>query len=843
MEQNYIEEDEIDLGELLRKLRHNALRIFLIIFIVVSATIIYLYFSKNIYSSNVTISLDNQEESKMGLILPQQLLGGTNADERLQLAKVTLKSKKFIGMIIDKVKKDRVFFIRKNFKKNEVSEFSDLKVDIFYKDTKLYGEFFEIIPKTDNQFLLKIDSIKYSELHNYNRQIKNKWFTLRVVKSAGINPFLESYEETIYRYISKFVSTFPQLKTFFNWIDNRAYIFKSYNRSQQENLIIDNMTVSTLSDTILKIVYTDSMPKRTQEIVQTIAENYIDYNLNLKTAELENTLTFLNKQLKNVKKNLKNKGEKLKNYQQENSTMTAMNSSAGLLTAIENKSELVKKISLQLQELNSFRGSLEGGVLSTVSLVSSGIDTSSIQSLMERYRMNDEQIRALRFQQNDIRKSVTSNGQIASLINELKRAEALLQDLRNNFTDEHPQVIEAHAIVSNIENKIHATLVTNLEKLQRDKAIAKSTILSNMLMAQENLDNKLRLLESDVREKKALLQELPAKNMVNKGLQRNFTLSEDIYTFLLQKKIELQISKASIIANTKVIENAQVPVSPIKPKKMMILLVSLVLGLILGIVYALLKEFLDTTIRSIGDIEKLTDVPIYGTLPLKTNKRFFQEALRNVRTNLQFVLSSNKNCTTILISSTVSGEGKTTITAGLGDILSQANKKVLLMDLDLRKPRLHKELKQRNKVGISNFLSGNIEYEELIVEVNENLHLMSAGVIPPNPSELLMSEKLEQLIAVLENEYDYILFDTPPIGSVTDANMILKHSDIVLLAVRANEAEKVYITHFNRMIQEKDIKSSGIILNGVKLYKNKAYGYGYGYGYGYDYAYGDKKGA
>lgn len=831
MEKSDIEEDEIDLGELFRKLKQNRFRIFFTTLLVVLTAAIYLYFTPLIYSSSVTISLDNQESSKLGMILPPNLLGNTKDDERLQLAKVTLQSKKFIGTIIDKVKTDRDYFIQKNFKKNEVSKFSNLKIDITYIDKNLYEKFFEIIPQNSKEFLLKIDAIKYSKVHKYNKRIKNQWFKLRVVKSKGENPFIESYEEEI----NKYLADFPKLKSWFKWLDRRAYFFKSYDRSRQADLIREKITVSTLSDTILKIVYSDTMPKQAQKVVQEIAETYIKYNLKIKTSEMEQTLYFLDGQIIDVKQNLKTKGEKLKDYQQENSTMAAMKSSDGLLEQVENKTELAKKINLQLQEIQSFRGSLEDGVLSTVSLVSSGIDTSSIQSLMERYRLNDEEIRALHFQQNDISKSVTSNVQISILINELKKAELILQDLRNNFTEEHPQVIEEKNNLFAIESQIHETIVANLDKLQRDKAVAKSTILSNMLMVQDNLENKLSLLESDIRQKKELIQSLPAKKMINQGLQRNFTLSEDIYTFLLQKKIEIEISKSAMIANTKVLEDAHIAKYPDKPNKKLILMVAFILGLILGIAFALIKEFFDTTIRSVADIEKLTDVPVYGVVPLNNNKRFFTEALRHIRTNLQFVLSNNKKCTTLLISSTVAGEGKTTIVSGLGDVLSKANKKVLLIDFDLRKPRLHKELKQRNKIGVSNFLSSDIEYEELIVEVNKNLHFMSAGRIPPNPSELLMSEKLEPLITLLEKKYDYILFDTAPIGSVTDANMLLKHSDIVLLIVKANEAEKTYLTHFNKIIQEKNIKSSGIIFNSVKLYKNKKYGYGYGYGYSYGY--------
>ncbi len=823
-----IEEDEIDIRQLIETLKRNRLRIFIITLFTILLSGIYLYLSQAIYSSNVTIALDSQENSQLKTILPGQFLADGQNDERLQLAKVTLKSKKFIDTILDKLDTSRLYFIQKNFKKNEVEKFPNLKIDVNIKDEILDGAFFEIIPQGNGKFLLKIEEIEYRALHRYNDEIKNEKFSLRVIKTEGLDPFVDSFEEILHSYIGEFSAL----------VDKRAYLFQTFSRNKQEDIIIGNMEVSTLSDNILNIVYQDTLPTRTKRVVQEIAKSYIEYNLANKTAELEQTLEFLDKQIIDVKSNLKRKGEKLKQYQQKNSTVTAMESGSTLLDSVEEKKELVEKIKFQIQELTAFRTSLQSGMLSTVSLVSSGIDTSSIQSLMETYRKNDEEVRTLRFQQSDITKSIGSNIQINSLINELKQEESVLQDLRNNFTDMHPQVIEEQNKISDIESKIHATLIANLDKLQRDKAIAKSTILNNMLMVQHNLENKLRRFKSDIREKKALLQSLPAKNMVNQDLQRNFTVSEDIYTFLLQKKIEVQISKASIIANTKILEDAEVAKFPIKPKKKMILLVSLILGVILGLIYIFLREFLDTKVRSVHDVESLTSIPLYGTLPLNNNERFFKEALRNIRTNLQFVLSADKHCTHILISSTVAGEGKTTITKGLAEIIAQADKRVLVLDLDLRKPRLHKELKHSNKIGMSNYLASDIEMKSIVQKINDNLDFISAGSIPPNPSELLMSKKLDEIIMNLAREYDYLLFDTAPIGSVTDANMLLKHTDILLLTVRANEAEKIYLENFNKMIKDKNIKSAGIILNGLKLYKSKGYGYSYGYGYGYDYGYG-----
>jgi len=824
MGRDKIEEDEIDLRELFSTIRDNIGTVFFITLLTLSIAGIYLYFSKPIYSSSVTIALDNQEQGKLKNILPGELFFDGKSEERLQLAKVTLQSKKFITTIIDKMGVNRELFIKSNFKKTEVSEFSDIEIDIKYKDPNLYlyQVFFQIIPLNKQEFLLEINNeITYSQVHKYNKKIENELFTLRVIKTNGENPFKESIENKIINFFD-----YPALSYFIK----PRYYFRIFDKDSQVDIIIKNMSVSDLSDNILKIVYQDNIPSQTKEVVEEIAKSYIKYNLANKTSELEQTLEFLDKQIIDIKSNLKSRGDELTEYQQR-SGIAVISTGENILETLEEKKELINKISLQIQEINKFRASLEGGVLSTVSLINAGIDTFSIQPLMESYRTGSEKIEELLFQQNSIGKSVTSNVQINTLIGELKEKELSIQGLLTNFTYEHPQVIEEQSELDNLRNKIHATIIINIKRLQKSRAVAKSTILSNMSMVENNLRNKSRLLKSSIQEKKALLQALPEKHMVNENLKRKFSLSGDIYTFLLQKKIEVQISKASTTANTKVLENAYLAKLPIKPNKKLILIVALIIGFILGIFYIFIRAFLDTKIRNANDIKNLTSIPLYGTLPLNKSERFFKEALRNIRTNLQFVIPEDKKCINILISSTVAGEGKTTITAGLSKIISQADKKVLVMDLDLRKPKLYKELKRSNKIGMSNYLTNSIEAENIIQSVGKKLDFFPAGAVPPNPSELLMSRKFNQTIKELEKIYDYILFDSAPIGSVTDANMILKHTDILLLAVRANVAEKVYLENFNRIVKEKNIKSSGIILNGVKLFKSKGYGYGYGYGY------------
>jgi capsular exopolysaccharide synthesis family protein len=832
---NNYEEDEIDLRELFSIIRNNLGKLIFITLLVVVLASIYLYFAKPIYSSSVTIALDNQAENKLKNILPNDMFLDTKTKERLQLAKVTIQSKKFIKTIIDKVNIDKEYFLKTNFRKNEVNKFTDIKLNIKCKDDNLYGQFFEIIPINNNKFKLKIDinteefKFNYNKICKYNKKIDNKYFSLKVIKLNKKSPFIDSLE-------SKIINLFHD-KTITDLIEPRYY-FRVFSKKSQIDTIVENMSVSDLSDSILKIEYRDNMPIQTKEVVEEIAKSYIEYTLENRTSELEQTLEFLDKQIIDIQSNLKRRGSELKKYQQKSGS-AIISIEEDILKTLEKKKELIDKIVLQIQEIKRFKSNLTNGIVSTVSLMSMGIDTTSIQSLIEGYRKDGQEIEALKFQEQNIGKAVTKNKQINMLIDELKNKELYIQELLLNFTYEHPQVIEAKTEIDNLKNKIHATIMANIQKLEKSRIIARSTILNNVNMVENNLNNRLRLLKSNIREKKALLQSIPEKHMINENLKRKFALSAEIYTFLLQKKIEVEISKASVIANTKILEDAYIAEKPIKPKKKLILVISLIVGFILGVFYIFIKEFFDTKIRSVKDVEKLTDIPLYGILPLNNNERFFKEALRNIRTNLQFVIADNKECINILISSTVAGEGKTTITAGLAEVISQADKKVLVMDLDLRKPRLYKELKRSNKIGMSNYLTKNYELHDVIQTINENLDFLPAGSIPPNPSELFMNKRFDKTIKELEERYDYIIFDSAPIGTVTDSSLILKYSDILLLIVKVNMTENLFLENFNKMIKEKSIKSSGIVLNGVKLFKNK--NYGYGYGYGYDYGYGYKK--
>ena len=820
----HIEEDDLDLKRITVYIKRYFKMILFITFITTSLTGVYVYFLQSLYSSSVILSFSNQKMSKLSSIIPEELSSLTKKKSELETIKLTIKTRKFINSVIKDLKLEEQYFIQKpitflpdniafppehikfieeRLKKEELYSFKNLEVtlNINNLDSNLYDKFFKIEPVNDKQYILYIKEINYEKVHSYHKLIKNKEFSIKVIKSG----------ETQYK----------------------KYLIKSTKKIYLADKILENLTVTILSDNVLKITYNNTVPQKAKELVDAIAKKFISYTLEKKTNEISQTLLFLNNQISDIKANLENDGDTLKKYQQQSNAFMPLESSRLIMKEITLKEEKLNILQSQLIEINHFKSSLEHNEFNTISLFNSGIDIHSIQPLIDFFRKESLELNEMTLQSNNIEKPISSNPQLIHLINQFNEKKKLLADLEFNFTLGHPQVIQTQMDIEVQRDEINAYILTHIQKLTLNKSETKRKIIANIDMTQKSLYNNIRLLKKDIKNKRISLQSLPEKALATQELKHKFTLSENIYTFLLEKKMEFEIAKASTIVNTQIIENARESWIPIKPNKKLILLVGVILGMILGVIFTWIRVLLDSKIRDASTVEELSNIPLYGILPPKKHERFFQEALRNIRTNLHFVLPNTKQCVTVLISSTVASEGKTTVVASLAEIISQTNQKVLLIDLDLRKPRLYQELQRSNRQGISNYLVENTDIKNLIQPVHDNLDFIAAGPVPPNPSELLMSEKFHSLINELMEQYDYILFDTAPIGSVIDASLILEHADITLLVIKADYSEKIYLEHFHKLSKDKGIETSGIILNQVKLKNQKKYDYGYGYGYGY----------
>ena len=336
---------------------------------------------------------------------------------------------------------------------------------------------------------------------------------------------------------------------------------------------------------------------------------------------------------------------------------------------------------------------------------------------------------------------------------------------------------------------------------------------------------------------------------------------------LLQKREENAIMLAATANNAKIIDDAIADVIPVSPRRSVIYLAALVLGIAIPVVVIYLIDLTKFKIEGRADVEKLTSVPIVGDIPLTDEKNakdgsiavfenqnnLMSETFRNIRTNIQFMLQNDKKV--ILVTSTVSGEGKSFTSANLAISLSLLGKKVVIVGLDIRKPGLNKVFNLSSKEkGITQYLA-NPEMDLMslvqLSDVNKNLYILPGGTVPPNPTELLARDGLDKAIEILKKNFDYVILDTAPIGMVTDTLLIGRVADLSAYVCRTDYTHKAEYTLINELYHEKKLPNLCTIINGVDLKKRK-YGYYYGYGkygkhygygkrYGYGYGYGQEK--
>ncbi|MBK8363066.1 MAG: polysaccharide biosynthesis tyrosine autokinase [Bacteroidetes bacterium] len=361
----------------------------------------------------------------------------------------------------------------------------------------------------------------------------------------------------------------------------------------------------------------------------------------------------------------------------------------------------------------------------------------------------------------------------------------------------------------------------------------------------QGINSQLSKYENDIRKIPNIERELLA-------IQRNFTVNENIYVYLLQKKAETGIAKATAVSDNKVLDTATVNDIPVIPNSKAVAIITLMLILIVPLLIILLQSYIRNTISNREDIEKMTKTPIIGVVGHHTTgerlvvstkpKSSIAEAFRSIRANLMFFGLSDQH-KIVLITSSVGGEGKSFSTLNLAAVLSLQSHKVIIVGMDLRKPQLVQDLGVSNDIGVSTYLIGKSSLESVICKTNvPGLDIIPAGPVPPNPAELLAKKETINLMNELREMYDYIIIDTPPVGIVSDAMMLMNLADINIFILRENYSKKDYIKTINTYYTAGQVKNICILLNDAGNHQRYGYGYGYSYGYhGYGYYDEDSK--
>ena len=450
---------------------------------------------------------------------------------------------------------------------------------------------------------------------------------------------------------------------------------------------------------------------------------------------------------------------------------------------------------------------------------------------------------------NDLRKYLRGNEyevlpsnvglQDAALIGAIERYNEMLIErkrLLRTSTENNPTIVNLDTSIRAMKANVQATLEGTLQGL---------------MITKESLDREASRYSRRI-------SNAPGQERAYVSIARQQEIKAGLYLMLLQKREENAIALAATANNAKIIDEAIADDIPVSPKGSMIYLIALVLGIGIpvGIIY--LIELTKFKIEGRADVEKLTSVPVVGDVPLTDEKNdkngsiavfenknnLMSETFRNIRTNLQFMLDNDQKV--ILVTSTVSGEGKSFVSANLAISLSLLGKKVVIVGLDIRKPGLNKVFQLSNKEkGITQYLSNpETDLMELVQlsDVNQNLYILPGGTVPPNPTELLARNGLDKAIETLKKHFDYVIMDTAPIGMVTDTLLIGRVADLSVYVCRADYTHKAEYTLINELSIEKKLPNLCTVINGVDLKKRK-YGYYYGYGkYGKHYGYGKRYG-
>ena len=367
---------------------------------------------------------------------------------------------------------------------------------------------------------------------------------------------------------------------------------------------------------------------------------------------------------------------------------------------------------------------------------------------------------------------------------------------------------------------------------------------------EESLSERFQLIDSRRSALEGSLSQLPSMRTEFGKTNRVYSLEEEFMFSLLQSKIELEITRAGTVTDNVILSPASLPGVPIKPKKLLIMAASFVVGLVVSIVFLLIRYLAHNKIAGIKELERLVEVPVLGSIPKyvrqeldqtalvvkKDSKSSLSEALRTMRTNMDFINSGN-GTKLVSITSTVPSEGKTFLAANFGAIVALTNQKVCVIDIDMRKPKVHLAFGGTStNDGMSTLLTGKSNLKSSIQKTEiDNLFYISAGPTPPNPSELLLQKEFEKLLNQMRDEFDVIILDTPPVGLVTDARLAMVKSDIQLYVFRADHSKRTFSKVLNDLKLSGQFPNITAVLNAV----SSTPGYGYGYGYGNNYGYYD----
>lgn len=703
--------------------------------------------------------------------------GSSNLENDILL----LTSKNLAEEALKKLHFDVSYFASTNIKEVELYDKSPIKVEIDWSFNQAGSGVINFTVLSEEEFILTNE--------------ERGFFDFLAAKASG--PFDEQLLNKNYRFgemiqtdrsrfkVQKLKNLNPGDKVHFI-IHHPSDLIDRYSRSISVRPVNSYGTVLQIS-TVTEVV------EKGRDYINAIMESYLDYDLKEKNRINEKTLSFLDDQLHILEDSLKAVENQLLRFKVENKLLDVNSEFGGVLGNMQSMGDMVQEIDFQLSYYKALQA-----YLVEKSLDYSEIMAPSIVGLDDSFL----------------------NGMISSLVNlSLDRRKLLVL-----VNEQHPKVRELDGQISKLRENIFENidnLVINTER-RRKEALRK----------QVDLDQQFSML--------------PQTESNFTGIFRQYRLRENLYNYLLEKRAEARIAKASNVSDNSILDYARKG-SLMFPKKAQNYGIAVGLGLFVPLLFLVAFQFINNKIMDQVQLKNAVRFPLLGTIGFSrrnTNmlvaeypKSIEAEAFRSLRSAL-FYFASDKKCKNILITSSVSGEGKTFISLNLATAMALSGKKTCLIGMDLRRPKIGDYMGVKSKLGLSSYLVNKAEKEEIVLETKyDNLFLVPSGPIPPNPSELLLKNRLSEFLKYLESEFEVIIMDTPPVGLVSETMDLFRFSDVNLYIVRQNYTYKKYLTVINDLYANDQVNNVYGVFNGIKPGGGNYNSGGYNYGYGYNYSY------
>ncbi|MBI5198916.1 MAG: polysaccharide biosynthesis tyrosine autokinase [Nitrospirae bacterium] len=559
---------------------------------------------------------------------------------------------------------------------------------------------------------------------------------------------------------------------------------------------------------LVTVGYSTHEPELSAKIANTIARSFIDFNLESKIDATQQARDWLEKQLESLKARVESSEERLNKYARENE-----------IIGIDEKQNIVTQ---RLADLS----------------------TALNQATAER--TNKEAL----YKESDVKDidsipAVINNTLIQKLTNDYTTLEVEYFQLSKLYKPEYPKMVRLKEQMNKLNASINKEQRKIINSIKSDYQAA---------LKRENY------LKTALNKQKAETFALNQRSIQYNILKREADTNKELYNGMLQRLKETGVSAGISMSNILILDRAEVPQVPDKPKKKLNILLAVLIGIFGGIGLAFFMEYLDNTVKTHDDIERFVQLPFLGIVPLlpavskgnprsattreiaKVNESSPQiaEAYRNIRTSILYA-TPGMHPKVIVLTSTKIGEGKTTTAINIAHTFIQTGGKVLLVDGDMRRSVLYKLLNIDNSIGLSDYLSGQKDVGAILKKTSvTNLYAITSGPIPPNPSELLGSKKMTDLIDQMKPLYDYIIIDSPPIFGVSDGVILSTIADGVIIVIQAGETPREAVQRAKKVLFDVDANVLGVVLNGINL-ESPDYGYYYHYYYNYYYSDKDKK--